>query len=44
VEKIAGVTPTPADQEPEEIEGDSVAAESEKPATRTSKREAHGHA
>ena len=44
VEKIAGGAPTTVDQEPEETEGDSVAAESEKPATRTSKREAHGHA
>jgi hypothetical protein len=42
VEKIAG--DTPANQGPEETEDNSVAPAPEKPAERTSKREARGHA
>ena len=42
VEKIAGDTPTLAG--PEEMEAGATAVTSEKPATRTSKQEVHGHA
>src|SRR5215204_4709836 len=44
VEKIAGDTSAAANLEPLEAESDSVVAASEKPATRSSKREVHGHA
>jgi hypothetical protein len=44
VEKIAGDTSAAANLEPLEAESDSVVSASEKPATRSSKREVHGHA
>ncbi len=44
VQKIAGDTPTAVDQGPEATEGDAAAVASDKPATRTSKQEVHGHA